>query len=83
MVENSNRTGIESRMMCGAASSFLYTTEKVMMETKRNANHDVVRTKWEIRVVIMKHSSALHGMSLGDSCRQEVNKRMWNAIKEK
>ena len=45
LVENSNRTGIESRMMCGAASSFLYKTEKVMMETKRNANHDVVRTK--------------------------------------
>ena len=45
MVENSNQTGIESRMMCGAASSFLYKTEKVMMETKRNVNHDVVRTK--------------------------------------
>ena len=27
----------------------------------------------------MKHSWALHGMSLGDSCRQEVSKRMWNA----
>ena len=45
MVENSNRTGIESLMMCGAASHFLYKTEKVMMETKRNANCDVVRTK--------------------------------------
>ena len=53
------------------------------METKRNANHGVVRTRWEIRVVIMKHSWALHGMTLGDSCRQEVSKRMWNAIKEK
>ena len=31
----------------------------------------------------MKHSWALHGMALGDSYRQEVSKRMWNAIKEK
>ena len=42
-----NPTGIESQMMCGAASSFLYKTQKVMMETKRNANFDVVRTKME------------------------------------
>ena len=34
-------------MMCRAASSLLYKTEKVMMEIKRNANHNVMRTKME------------------------------------
>ena len=66
--------------MCGAASSFLYKTEKMMIETKRNANHDVVRTKMGNKEVIIR---ALHGMALGESYREEVSKRMWNAIKEK
>ena len=31
----------------------------------------------------MKHSWALHSMALGDNLRQEVSKRMLNAIKER
>ena len=41
-IESNNQTGVESQMMCGAASSLVYKTEKVMMEIKRIANRDVV-----------------------------------------
>ena len=47
---------------------------------KRNANHDVVRTQMGNKE--SNYKTFLGIAALGDSYRQEVSKRMRNAIKE-